>query len=84
MAMRKGAERGLHVLVVDDEEEDTRELLRTLLEDRGAPVCLAASVAEGLRLLATERPTLVLSDLGGAFLCAQSPVCAPRSSRGQS
>ncbi len=54
---------GLHVLVVDD-EADTREMLRTLLEGCGARVTLADSAAEGLRVLGVERPHVLLSDIG--------------------
>jgi len=54
---------GLHILVVDD-EADTREMLRELLEQGGARVCLAASAAEALRQLDAERPDLLLSDIG--------------------
>jgi PAS domain S-box-containing protein len=54
---------GLRLLVVDD-EEDTREMLLTLLEGCGARVRTAASVDEALRLLEAERPDLLLSDIG--------------------
>jgi CheY-like chemotaxis protein len=54
---------GLRLLVVDD-EEDTREMLVTLLEGCGARVRAADSVAEALRLLAAERPDVLLSDIG--------------------
>ncbi|MBA3549021.1 MAG: response regulator [Nannocystis sp.] len=54
---------GLHILVVDD-ESDTRELLRTLLEPHGVHVMLAASAAEGLQLVMAGPPDLLLSGLG--------------------
>ncbi|WNG21513.1 ATP-binding protein [Cystobacter fuscus] len=54
---------GLRVLVVDD-EHDTRELLRTLLEECHAQVSTAASVAEGLERLKQERPDVLISDIG--------------------
>ncbi|OJH36390.1 hybrid sensor histidine kinase/response regulator [Cystobacter ferrugineus] len=54
---------GLRVLVVDD-EQDTRELLRTLLEECHAEVSTAASVAEGLVRLKEERPDVLISDIG--------------------
>jgi PAS domain S-box-containing protein len=54
---------GLRLLVVDD-EEDTREMLVTLLEGCGARVRAASSVAEALRLLSAERPDVLLSDIG--------------------
>jgi signal transduction histidine kinase/CheY-like chemotaxis protein len=53
----------LHVLVVDD-EEDTRILVRSVLEQCGARVTTAASAAEGLAALRTLRPDVLLSDLG--------------------
>ncbi|EPX63806.1 Chemotaxis protein methyltransferase CheR [Cystobacter fuscus DSM 2262] len=54
---------GLRVLVVDD-EQDTRELLRTLLEECHAEVSTAASVAEGLERLKQELPDVLISDIG--------------------
>ncbi|HYH95044.1 ATP-binding protein [Hyalangium sp.] len=53
----------LRVLVVDD-EGDTRELLRAMLEGCKAHVLTAASAAEGLALLRAERPDLLISDIG--------------------
>ncbi|WP_225410319.1 ATP-binding protein [Stigmatella hybrida] len=54
---------GLHVLVVDD-EEDTREMLRTLLEGCRARVTCASSAAQGLALLREHRPDALVSDIG--------------------
>jgi PAS domain S-box-containing protein len=54
---------GLRVLLVDD-EEDTREMLRTLLDGCLAKVRLAASAAEGLRLFQADPPDILLSDVG--------------------
>ncbi|WP_084735940.1 PAS domain-containing protein [Cystobacter ferrugineus] len=54
---------GLRVLLVDD-EADTRELLRTLLEGCRARVETAGSAAEGLRALIQTRPHLLISDIG--------------------
>ena len=54
---------GIKVLVVDD-EEDARELLRRLLEESAAQVLVAASADEAMRLLAGERPDVLLSDVG--------------------
>jgi signal transduction histidine kinase/ActR/RegA family two-component response regulator len=53
---------GLRVLVVDD-EPDFRDLLVTLLEERGAAVHAAASAAEALRTLPSLRPDVLLSDI---------------------
>nr|WP_255672567.1 PAS domain S-box protein [Corallococcus sp. AS-1-6] len=54
---------GVRVLVVDD-EEDARELLRTLLEDNGAHVVTAGSAMEGLQVLQAEQPDVLVSDIG--------------------
>jgi CheY-like chemotaxis protein len=53
---------GLRVLVVDD-EPDFRDLLATLLEERGAVVHTAASAIEALHALPALRPDVVLSDI---------------------
>lgn len=54
---------GLRVLVVDD-EEDTRDLLRAVLEKCGSEVTTAASAAEALDTIETLRPDVLVSDLG--------------------
>ncbi len=54
---------GLRILIVDD-EADTREMLRTLIEQCGAHVNLATSVAEGLQQCESWRPDLLISDIG--------------------
>ncbi|MEK6334741.1 MAG: ATP-binding protein [Acidobacteriota bacterium] len=54
---------GLKILVVDD-EPDTRELLRTGLENCGAKVSVAASVVAALGAIKTSKPDLVISDIG--------------------
>lgn len=51
------------VLVVDD-EEDTREMLQTVLEAAGAEVLTAPSAGEGLKALTRWRPHLLICDLG--------------------
>jgi len=53
---------GVSVLVVDD-HADGRELVTAILEGLGAAVHSAASAAEGLALLRTERPDVLVSDL---------------------
>jgi CheY-like chemotaxis protein/nitrogen-specific signal transduction histidine kinase len=52
----------IHVLAVDD-DLDTLELLRRMLEGRGARVTTAASAAEALAALSQE-PDLLVSDIG--------------------
>ena len=54
---------GLKVLVVDD-EADARGLVRRLLEDCGATVIVAASASEGYWMLQSERPDILVSDIG--------------------
>jgi PAS domain S-box-containing protein len=55
--------RGVKVLVVDDQEE-ARELIRRVLEDCRATVVTAGSAAEALTLVERERPDLLVSDIG--------------------
>ena len=54
---------GLVILIVDD-EPDTRELLRQGLEYCGATVRVAGSAAEALKALADEVPDILISDIG--------------------
>jgi PAS domain S-box-containing protein len=53
---------GVTVLVVED-DADTRELLKLVLEDCNAVVVLCATVAEAMALLERELPTVILSDI---------------------
>jgi PAS domain S-box-containing protein len=54
---------GLRVLIVDD-EPDARELVSVMLRQRGALVLEAASASEGLRLLESARPDVLVADIG--------------------
>jgi PAS domain S-box-containing protein len=54
---------GLTILVVDD-EPDTRELLKAGLENFGALVTVAPSVAAALDAIQTEVPDVLISDIG--------------------
>lgn len=54
---------GLRILIVDD-ELDTRDFIIAALEQQGAEVVSAVSVAEALQLLQQEKPDLLLSDIG--------------------
>jgi PAS domain S-box-containing protein len=54
---------GIKVLVVED-EPDTRDFLRRLLEGHGAVVVAAGSVKEALSLSRTEQPDMLISDIG--------------------
>jgi signal transduction histidine kinase/CheY-like chemotaxis protein len=53
---------GHHVLVVDD-NEDTRNVLATMLEAHGATVTTAASVADARIELANRLPNVLITDL---------------------
>jgi hypothetical protein len=55
--------RGFKILVVDD-EADARALIRNLLEECEAIVTTAGSADEALALLESERPDLLISDIG--------------------
>jgi len=73
----------LRVLVVDD-EDDTREMLHSLLQGCRVDVRLAASAAEALAAVRTEPPDLLLSDIGmpgedGLSLIAQVRALPPES-----
>ena len=54
---------GLKVLVVDD-EADTRELIREVLQLCGSDVILSSSAAEALDALEKHKPDVLVSDLG--------------------
>lgn len=63
------------ILVVDD-EEPIRELLRFNLEKEGYKVCLAGDGAEALQMIEKERPDLLVLDvmlpgMGGLEVCHQ-------------
>jgi signal transduction histidine kinase/ActR/RegA family two-component response regulator len=55
--------KGMTILVVDD-EDDTREFVRNLLEQNGAHVIVAASAADAIASVQRDLPDLLLSDLG--------------------
>jgi PAS domain S-box-containing protein len=54
---------GLRLLVVDD-EEDTRTLLKMVLEKCGASVTTVSSVREAIAAIKETRPDVLISDLG--------------------
>lgn len=54
---------GARVLVVDD-DDDSRDVVAITLEHLGASVITASNAAGALRALQTERPQVILSDLG--------------------
>ena len=51
------------VLAIDD-AADARQLIRAVLEQFGADVLTASSVKEGLELLATWKPDVIVCDIG--------------------
>ena len=53
---------GVHVLVVDD-DDDARQLIRTILEYCGALVTVAASAREALGVLERVVPDALVSDI---------------------
>jgi PAS domain S-box-containing protein len=54
---------GLRILIVED-EPDTRDFLKRLLEGRGAAVLAASSMEQALRLFRSGSPDLLISDIG--------------------
>lgn len=54
---------GVKVLVIDD-DSDARELVKQLLVECHADVTTAESASEGLRLLPSLRPNVLVSDIG--------------------
>jgi signal transduction histidine kinase/ActR/RegA family two-component response regulator len=57
---------GLHVLIVDD-EEDARLLLQTALIQYGADVTIAATAAAAVAAFDARQPDILLSDIGMPF-----------------
>jgi CheY-like chemotaxis protein len=54
---------GIKVLVVDD-DPDARELIKRVLHQFEAEVTTAACAERGLELLRTQKPDIILSDIG--------------------
>lgn len=54
---------GVKVLVVDD-EPDARELIRRVLDHCGAKVLLAANSTEAWAIVTTQKPDVIVSDIG--------------------
>jgi CheY-like chemotaxis protein len=54
---------GIRILVVED-DDDTRELLKVLLETHGGLVTLASSVQEALSAYDQARPHVIVADIG--------------------
>ncbi len=62
-AASEGALEGYRLLVVDD-EMDARELVRCVLESRGAEVVTATSAGEALHLLSSQPFDALIADIG--------------------
>jgi CheY-like chemotaxis protein len=60
---RSSALSGVRILVVED-DNDTRELLRVLLETQGGQVRAASSVAQALDEYDQSRPDVLVADIG--------------------
>ncbi len=54
---------GIRVLMVDD-EADSRELIARILKERGAVVAEASDANSGRSMVASQRPDLIISDIG--------------------
>src|SRR5437868_14127774 len=54
---------GLNILVVED-DNDTRELLRVLLEAQGGRIRATSSVAEALAAYDQSKPDVLVADIG--------------------
>lgn len=54
---------GIRILFVDD-EADTRDFMSFFLQQQGGVVSAASSVSQALKLFASSKPDILLSDLG--------------------
>src|SRR5947199_9571581 len=55
--------KGISILIVED-DTDTRDLLRVLMESDGGLVVTAASVKEALSAYDRRRPDVIVADIG--------------------
>ena len=58
-----GTLQGIKILVVED-DDDTRELLKVLLETNGGHVIATSSVQEALSSYDQSRPRVIVADIG--------------------
>ena len=76
---------GVRVLVVVDDDEDMRYVVRATLQSHGAIVSESPSAREALDVLRHERPDVLVSDLSmppgedGYWLIAAVRACRPRT-----
>jgi CheY-like chemotaxis protein len=73
---------GVHVFAVDD-EADARELLRLVLEDRGAKVTSFVSAQEALTALKTTKPAVLVCDVGMPGMDGHELIRKLRSEEGR-
>ena len=59
----KDALDGISILVLDD-EKDSREIVKVILEEYGARVFLASSVSQAVNLVKSSHPQIIISDIG--------------------
>jgi CheY-like chemotaxis protein len=76
---RDGASEEAEHLIVED-ERDTRDLIVRLLEECGASVSAAASGPEALELLNTQRPDVLICDIGMPVMDGYTLIRRIRSS----
>lgn len=63
MSTQPASLRGIRVLLVED-DQDTQDTMKLMLEMEGAAVATATSAAEALRAFFTRRPDVLVCDLG--------------------
>ena len=73
---------GIHIFLIDD-EPDARQLLQRVLEDQSAVVSAFASAADALSALKTQRPTVIVSDIGMPQMDGYQFMRALRASEGR-
>ncbi|HXX66502.1 MAG TPA: response regulator [Polyangiaceae bacterium] len=61
--MSEGSPHGGECVLVVEDEEDAREMMRELIELGGCSAMLAANGADALEMLASHRPCLIVVDL---------------------
>jgi CheY-like chemotaxis protein len=59
----RDALKGIRILVVED-DEDTREVLKVLLETQGSAVTATGSVQQALSAYDEARPDVIVADIG--------------------
>jgi CheY-like chemotaxis protein len=73
---------GLRILIVDD-EADSRDLITTVLVQRGAEVMGCETAQEALAAIQTWKPDLLISDIGMPYEDGYSLIKSVRQSEQQ-